>query len=48
MTTPETTTWYHAAYVWVTAVYVAYVGSLAVRARKARQRLAHALKRPAR
>jgi threonine/homoserine/homoserine lactone efflux protein len=48
MTTPETTTWYQAAYVWVGAVYVAYVASLAVRARKARQRLARAAERPAR
>ena len=48
MTTPETTTWYHAAYVWVSVVYVGYVASLAARARKARQRLAHAAQRPAR
>lgn len=48
MTTPETTIWYHAAYVWVSAVYGAYVASLAVRARKARQRLVQAAQRPAR
>jgi len=48
MTTPETTTWYHAAYVWVSALYVAYVASLAVRARKARRRLVQAAQRPTR
>jgi hypothetical protein len=37
--TPDTTTWYHAAYVWVSAVYIAYFVSLAVRASNARRRL---------
>ena len=37
--TPDTTSWYHAAYLWVSAVYVAYFASLAVRAGNARRRL---------
>jgi len=37
--TPDTTAWYNAAYVWVSAVYVAYFASLAIRARGARRRL---------
>jgi threonine/homoserine/homoserine lactone efflux protein len=37
--TPDTTAWYHAAYGWVSAVYLAYFASLAIRARDARRRL---------
>ena len=40
--TPDTTSWYHAAFVWVSAVYVAYFVSLAVRAGNARRRLERA------
>ena len=40
--TPITTAWYHAAYVWVSAVYVAYFASLATRAASARRRLERA------
>ena len=36
---PDTTAWYHAAYAWVSVVYVAYFASLAIRARNARRRL---------
>lgn len=37
--TPDTTSWYHAAYAWVTAIYLAYFASLAIRAGNARRRL---------
>ena len=46
--TIDTTSWYHAAYVWVSALYLAYFASLAIRARAARKRLAQAGQRPAR
>jgi threonine/homoserine/homoserine lactone efflux protein len=46
--TIDTTAWYHAAYVWVSVVYLAYFASLAIRARAARRRLAHAGQHPAR
>jgi threonine/homoserine/homoserine lactone efflux protein len=36
---PDTTAWYHAAYAWVSAVYIAYFASLAIRARGAQRRL---------
>lgn len=37
--TIDTTSWYHAAYVWVSAVYVGYIASLVIRTRAARRRL---------
>lgn len=40
--TPNTTAWYHAAYTWVGAVYIAYFASLAIRAASARRRLERA------
>lgn len=40
--TPDTISWYHAAYVWVTAVYLTYFASLAIRAVNARRRLERA------
>ncbi len=44
--TPDTTAWYHAAYAWVSAVYLVYFASLAVRASNARRRLERALRGP--
>lgn len=37
---PDTSAYYHVAYVWVAAVYVVYSVSIGVRARRARRRLA--------
>jgi hypothetical protein len=36
---PDTSVYYHVAYTWVAAVYVAYIVSIGVRARRARRRL---------
>jgi hypothetical protein len=44
--TPDTGGWYHAAYLWVSAVYLAYFASLAVRAGNARRRLERATRGP--
>jgi len=43
---PDTSAYYHVAYVWVAVVYAAYTVSIAVRARRARRRLAAAPARP--
>ncbi len=37
--TPDTSAWYHAAYTWVSVLYLAYFASVAIRARGGRRRL---------
>jgi hypothetical protein len=36
---PDTSAYYHIAYTWVAAVYIAYIVSIGVRGRRARGRL---------